>query len=298
MELNYLRVFYEVAKLSKFSEAAKKLNISQSALSRSVTLLEKSEGVTLFDRSKQGVSLTPKGHEIFRLCENLFQVEKEIESLCRNTQNICEGTMIFAASDNIINNLLPLSLREFCKEYPKVVPSILSGSPDEITNYLIAGQCEFALMYAKINTPQIEFRRLGPEIMTLVCHPDLWKECKSSSNEKTLKKLVLKYGYISSFGALLDNRPSRVLIELFGEVPRIGLEVNSQESQKRFCLAKSGVAYLSNFMVKKEISQGKLFEIPIDHPHEFHMWLARPKGKQLSLSARTFLKHFSKEIEF
>ncbi|MGZ3722685.1 MAG: LysR family transcriptional regulator, partial [Bdellovibrionales bacterium] len=38
MELNYLRVFYEVAKVGRFTEAAKRLNISQSALSRSVAL--------------------------------------------------------------------------------------------------------------------------------------------------------------------------------------------------------------------------------------------------------------------
>jgi DNA-binding transcriptional LysR family regulator len=298
MELNYLRVFYEVAKLSKFSEASKKLNISQSALSRSVALLEEQEGIVLFDRSKKGVSLTPKGIEIFGLCEKLFQVEKDIESLCRESHDKCEGTLIFAASDHVVNDLLPIPLHEFRKKHNKVVPSIRTGSPDEIINTLLTTDCEFALMFVKINTPQIEFRRLQTEKMSLVCHPDLWKECKSSSNEKTLKRLIAKYGYISSAGALLNRRPSRVLVELFGELPTIGLEVNSQESQKRFCLAAEGVAYLANFMVKKEIEEGLLFEIPVEHPHEFHLWLARPKGKYLSLAARTFLSFFNQDLEF
>ena len=80
MELNYLRVFYQVARDGKFSESAKKLGISQSALSRSVNLLEEGEGVVLFDRSKHGVTLTPKGNDVFKLCEQLFQTEKEIEN--------------------------------------------------------------------------------------------------------------------------------------------------------------------------------------------------------------------------
>ncbi|MBY0414073.1 MAG: LysR family transcriptional regulator [Bdellovibrionales bacterium] len=298
MELNYLRVFYEVAKDGKFSESAKKLNISQSALSRSVSLLEESEGVLLFDRSKSGVKLTPKGLDIFRLCEQLFQKEKEIENLCRGVQDKCEGLLRFAASDHVINDLLPQSLHEFRRENPKVVPSIRSGTPDEIVNLLLTTDCEFALMFAKINTPQVEFRRLYPERMSLVCHPDLWKECKSSSNEKTLKKLITKYGYISTIGASLERRSSQVLIELFGELPPVGLEVNSQESQKRYCLAKEGVAYLTSFMVKKEIEKGELFEIPVDHIHEFHLWLARPKGKHLGLASRTFLKHLIPDIEF
>jgi DNA-binding transcriptional LysR family regulator len=298
MELNYLRVFYEVAKSGKFSESAKKLNISQSALSRSVSLLEEGEGVILFDRSKSGVKLTPKGTEVFRLCEQLFQTEREIENLCRGVQDKCEGLLRFAASDHIINYFLPKPLHEFRNKNPKIVPSVRSGTPDEIVNFLLTTDCEFALMFAKINTPQVEFRRLNPERMSLVCHPDLWKECKSSSNEKTLQKLISKYGYMSTIGASLDRRSSQVLIELFGELPPIGFEINSQESQKRFCMAGEGVAYLTNFMVKKEIDQGKLFEIPVDHIHEFHMWLARPKGKQLSLNSRTFLQHLIPDLEF
>ena len=153
-------------------------------------------------------------------------------------------------------------------------------------------------MFAKINTPQVEFRRLHPESMSLVCHPDLWKECKSSSNEKTLRKLITKYGYMSAIGASMERRSSQVLLELFGVMPTIGFEVNSQESQKRFCLAGEGVAYLTHFMVKKEIEGGELFEIPVENIHEFHLWLARPKGKQLSLTARTFLKHLVPDLEF
>ena len=298
MELNYLRVFYEVAKSGKFSESAKKLSISQSALSRSVSLLEENEGVVLFDRSKNGVTLTPKGLDVFRLCEQLFQTEKEIENLCRGIQDKCEGFLKFAASDHVINDFLPTPIHEFRRQHPKVVPSIRSGTPDEIVNLLLTTDCEFALMFAKINTPQVEFKRLHPEVMALVCHPDIWKECKSSSNDKTLKKVITKYGYMSAIGASLDRRSSNVLLELFGELPPIGFEINSQESQKRFCLAGEGVAYLTKFMVQSEIDRGELFEIPVDHIHEFHMWLARPKGKQLSLTSRTFLQHLVPEIEF
>ena len=298
MELNYLRIFYEVAKAGKFSEASKKLHISQSALSRSVSLLEENEDVVLFDRSKHGVSLTPKGLDVFRLCKELFQTEKEIENLCRGMQEKCEGLLRFAASDHIINDYLSKSLHRFRRKYPKVVPSIRSGTSEEIINFLLTTDCEFALVFVKVNIPQVEFQRLHLERMSLVCHPALWRECKSSSNEKTLRKLIGKYGYISGIGASTRTRSSGVLLELFGELPPIGIEINSQESQKRFCLAGEGVAYLANFMVKKEIEQGKLFEIPVDNVHEFHLWLARPKGKHLSLTSRTFLKHLVPELEF
>lgn len=291
MELNYLRVFYEVAKSGKFSEAARKLNISQSALSRSVSLLEEGENVVLFDRSKNGVSLTAKGIDVFRLCEQLFQTEKEIENLCRGSLETCEGPLRFSASDHVINHVLPKHIAGFKKDHPKVIPSIQTGTPDEIVHQLLTTDCEFALLFAKINTPQIEFKKLYDEKMALVCLPEMWRESKSSNNEKTLRKLIAKYGYISSIGVSTGKRTSQVLMELFGEFPRISFESNSQETQKHYCLNGLGVAYLMRFMVEEEIERGELFEIPVEHIHEFHLWLARPKGKQMSLTARTFLEY-------
>src|SRR4051812_24887104 len=106
MELNHLKVFYEVAKIGRFMEAAKRLNISQSALSRSVALLEESEGVQLFERSKKGVTLTPIGLQVFQRCEQLFKTFGEIEGICRGTRETCEGPLRLAATDHITNGLL------------------------------------------------------------------------------------------------------------------------------------------------------------------------------------------------
>jgi DNA-binding transcriptional LysR family regulator len=290
MELNHLRAFYEVAKQGKFAEAAKRLSISQSALSRSVALLEEREGVSLFDRSKKGVSLTPIGNEVFLRCEQLFQTEKEIENICRGVQEKCEGFFRFAATDHVVNDFLVGPLHEFRRQYPKVVPSIFSGTPDELVDSLLETENEFALLFTKIETPQVTFSRLQPEPMALVCSPGLWKKNKAGSNEKTLRSVLRSVGYLCSIGSLARERPSKVLLELFGEAPQIGLETNSQEAQKRFCLAGEGVAYLARFMVEQEIQRGELFEIPVDYPHEFHLWLARRKGHHLSLVAKTFLK--------
>ncbi|MGE3263559.1 MAG: LysR family transcriptional regulator [Bacteriovoracia bacterium] len=291
MEINYLRVFYEVAKVGRFSEAAKKMGISQSALSRSVALLEEGEGVQLFERSKKGVTLTPVGKEVFQRCEQLFHAFRDIENLCQGKREVCEGTLSFATSDHVTNDLLVEPIQSFRKKFPKVVPSIFTGSPDDIVQALLTTDCEFGLLFSKIPLPQIEYKSLRMEKMALVCQPQLWKKNKAANDLETLRKVLEEAGYIASFGSLLHSRQTRVLLELFGEMPRIGLETNSQEAQKRFCLAGGGVAYLARFIVEKEIREGTLFEIPVGTPHEFYFWAATRKGKQLSLAARTFLEH-------
>lgn len=296
MELNHLRVFFEVAKVGRFTEAAKRLNISQSALSRSVALLEESEGVKLFERSKTGVTLTPLGAEVFLRCEQLFQKFDEIERVCRGTSEICEGTLAFAATDHITNDLLIKPLQAFRKKYPLVVPSIFTGVPDEIVRSLLENQTEFGLLFTKVAIPGIEYEVLRSEKMSLVCQPKLWKSHFKTNASKTLKSIIQEVGYIASIGATLQSRPSRVLKELFGEMPRIGVEANSQESQKRFCMEGGGIAYLANFMVKDAIKAGHLYEVPVGHAHEFNLWLAYRKGKLLTYTARTFLEDIRKDI--
>jgi DNA-binding transcriptional LysR family regulator len=291
MELNHLRVFFEVAKAGRFTEAAHRLNISQSALSRSVALLEESGGVQLLERSKRGVVLTQVGAEVFRHCENVFQTVHKIEEVCRGIQETCDGPLRFATTDHIMNYLLPERLQAFRSEYTKVIPSIFIGSPDEILEKLLLTDCEFYLSFAKVAAPQVEFQDLREEPMALVVKGEIWKNTKAASNAAKLNKILESIGYISSIGAHTQTRPSRVLRELFGEMPPISFEVNSQEAQKQVCLAGCGIAYLSHFMVADEIESGALHEINVEKTHSFKLWLAIRRGHELSLAAKTFIAH-------
>ena len=177
-----------------------------------------------------------------------------------------------------------------------MVPSIFTATPDEIVASLLNTESEFGLLFSKVPLPQIDYVELRAEPMALVVQSELWRTSKSGSNAATLKRLIEKVGYIASIGASTQARPSRVLKELFGEMPRIGFEANGQEAQKRFCLAGGGVAYLARFMVEREIKSGALHEIPIESPHIFKLWLATRKGRVLSLSARTFLERLKLAI--
>lgn len=296
MELNYLKVFYEVAKLGRFTEAAKHLNISQSALSRAVGLLEEDAGVQLFVRSKKGVTLTPVGEEVFRQCEELFRTVSSIERICRGNKETVEGTLRFATTDHVINELLIKPLQTFRYRYPAVVPSVVTGTPDEIAKSVLDTDCEFGLSFVKVTLPNLDYDIVRRESMALVCAPELWRKHRTGHTTKTLKRILDDAGYIASIGASLQARPSRVLQELFGEMPRIGFEANGQEIQKRVCLEGGGVAYLARFLVDREIREGRLFEIPVENQHSFNLWLATSKGRELSLSARMFLEHLRGEI--
>ena len=63
INLEYYKIFYEVAKEQNITKASENLHISQPAISKTIKLLEEKLGGTLFVRTKKGVILTEEGKE-------------------------------------------------------------------------------------------------------------------------------------------------------------------------------------------------------------------------------------------
>lgn len=290
MELNHLRHFYEVAKSGSFTEAARRLHISQSALSKAVALLEEAEGVKLFERSKQGVTLTRVGTEVFQKAQNLFQVLSDIENVCRGTKEKCEGPLRIGASDHVTNYLLLHAISRLRDRYPNVRPSILTGAPNELVGALLSDEIECGLFFTQIEVPQIIYEPVLSVEMAAVCAPKLLNAREKSSS--LLRDTIEKAGYISSVQSQYRSSPSEELLAALGKNPRVVFESNSQETQKRYCIDGGGVAFLAKFMVEEELKVGSLTEIPLKKPISLPLHLARRKGRSLSLNALTFLEMF------
>ena len=69
MNIEYLKLFYDVAAYRSISKAASESHISQSALSQQLSNMEVKLGVTLFERSNKGVELTPEGKTLLQHIE-------------------------------------------------------------------------------------------------------------------------------------------------------------------------------------------------------------------------------------
>jgi DNA-binding transcriptional LysR family regulator len=287
MELNHLRYFYEVAKAGSFTHAARKLRISQSALSKAVALLEDREGVKLLQRSKKGVALTAVGNEVFRVSAGIFQAVSEIENTCRGTKAACEGSLRFGASDHVVNYWLTKKMRRLQKEHPKVVPSVFSGAPHEIIQLIFNNELEFGLFFTKVNVPGIQYESLADISMAVVCHPRL--VAKKLSGPALTRSVLKQSGFIGSIRSHYQTHPAQGFIDLAGDEPFMAFESNSQEAQKRYCLAEGGVAFLARFMVEEDLKKGALVELPTAKPLSLELSVAKRKGLPLSMAAQIFL---------
>jgi len=79
LSLDSLHVFAVAAEMENFSWAARQLHISQSAVSQHIQALEHQLGVSLFDRRGRRITLSPAGHALLPMVQELIRSSRKVE---------------------------------------------------------------------------------------------------------------------------------------------------------------------------------------------------------------------------
>lgn len=143
--LNQLRYFQAVVECHSFTEAAERCHISQSAISQQVQALEAELGVKLLNRQKRKFSLTEAGEYFYRktviLVADYERIERETKKIAEEgTFELKVGTILTYGGEE-----LQKAVAEFAAKYPSVGIRILTGTHEELRNWLENGQTDISL---------------------------------------------------------------------------------------------------------------------------------------------------------
>ena len=137
MEINDIKIFYEVAKLKSTSKAATKLGYVQSNISKRITRLEVELEKKLFVRSNKGMKLTEDG-------ESLLFYAKEILSISANMQKkilVDKERIRIGATQTILKNYLnKYYLREDILLFTKSINGLIKLLKDSTIDFLIVNR--------------------------------------------------------------------------------------------------------------------------------------------------------------
>lgn len=141
-----LVVFRAVAEHLSFRRAAEELFLTQPAVSHQIKALEDDLGVLLFDRTGNQAKLTNAGKVLQNYASQssalLTEAEREIGALHGNFS----GELKLGASTTIAQYVLPRLLGEFCRTYPRVQPSLISGNTEQIVQAVESRQIELGFL--------------------------------------------------------------------------------------------------------------------------------------------------------
>jgi DNA-binding transcriptional LysR family regulator len=146
MDLASLRAFVEVAREGSFSLAAESLFLTQPAISKRIASLEEELSTRLFDRAGRQVLLTEAGRQLLPRAEHIIHEMTDIRRELSNLSGEVAGSLAMATSHHIGLHRLPLVLRTYSDNYPKVELDIRFMESERACQAVEHGELELAVV--------------------------------------------------------------------------------------------------------------------------------------------------------
>ncbi len=158
MSINFrqLEVFRAVAQTKSFTRASHTLFISQSTVSQHIRELEDSLNIQLFSRNRRNVALTPAGESLFEYGRSIFQMLEEAENAVQTVRDPYSGKVSFGCASTTLLYHLPEILMDFATKYPNVELNITGGTIQDVSNSMLSGTLDLALVVLPLSSPGLE----------------------------------------------------------------------------------------------------------------------------------------------
>lgn len=128
INIRQLHYFVSVAETLSFTKAAQQNHIAQTAMSQNILTLEKQLSLSLFERTKRKVALTASGQKLYTDIKRILAELETAISQAQNIENGFEGNLRIGFQGIHECHILPITLRSFQEQYPRINITLLQDS--------------------------------------------------------------------------------------------------------------------------------------------------------------------------
>ena len=147
LDLGTLRSFVTIAESGSMTRAASRLFMTQSAISMQIKRLETSLGFSVLERSSQGMTPTSEGEQLLYFANQMLALNDE--AMGRLTSPDYEGQVRLGVPGDVIYPHIPIILREFSRDYPRVQVKLSSAQTYTLKSEFEQGQQDIVLTTEK-----------------------------------------------------------------------------------------------------------------------------------------------------
>lgn len=297
INLNLLRVFEAVGRTGSMTKAAAEVHLTQSGVSQNIKSLEETLGLNLFDRVKGRPILTPKGDELYQICQSYLGQLEQTLGLLMEEDIVLKGEVYLGIPIEYGNTFIMPLVAAFSQENPQVKFRFFYGHASQVNHMLLKGELDFAIVDSYAMDSQIETIEVGFEIHTLCGHENYLKNFGTPS---ATREFLSRLDYI----AYLDGAP--VLSEWFKHYirrtcfeGRIKATLMDVQGVAQLISHGLGVGILPRHLVDKMKRNGhKLYRFkPQGEPLLNRLSLAHLKGRTLSYPAQALEEHLKENLK-
>ena len=239
MDLADLQIFRAVVNEGGVTRAAERLHRVQSNITTRVRQLEEDLGVALFIREGKRLHLSPTGKVLLEYADRLLDLAQEARVAVRD--NTPRGPLRLGAMESTAAIRLPAPLSEFHRRYPDVKLDLSTRPIKELTELVLAGELDAALVAEPI-ADVFEKATIYNEELALIAaadHPPI------RSPRDVQSETVLAFEHGCPYRLRLQQWFARS-----GELPTRIVEMSSWHAILGCAAARMGIAVLPKTVLK------------------------------------------------
>lgn len=256
MNIDSLKLLAEVSQLGSFAEVARKLDLDPSSVSRSISVLENQLGLRLFQRTTRRLELTEAGEIYLKL---IAPILGEFDYALDEAQKVSKGPsgnlrMTASVSFGQIC-LLPL-IPEFKNLYPDIKLEL--QLTDAVVDLVVGGIDLACRLSPKLNS-ELVGTRLFDTRYYVCASPDYIKRMPEISCPNDLEQhhcLVFTLPEYRSSWVFKDANSNLTRVQIKSDI-----SISSALALKECALTGMGPVLLAEWLVKKDMAEGKLVPI-------------------------------------
>lgn len=283
MTLRHMRIFVSVFQKNSITKAAQELHLAQPSVSLAVRELEDYYGIRLFDRIGRHIAPTECGKEFYEYAVHIVSLFNEMEKKMRNWDTF--GTLRIGASITIGTHILPVLIRRYQEQFPDLTVEAKVSKSASVEDELIHSGIDLGLIETQPSHPDLRAVPFMTDSMCVITAPD---HPLASAKSVSLTEL-------SRFPFLMREKGSagRELLDAAFSLQQITIsprwESTSTQALVKAVAEGLGVSVLPYLLVKKDIEEGTVRQIPLDQPIRRNLNVIYHKSKFLTDNMRAFV---------
>jgi DNA-binding transcriptional LysR family regulator len=241
MDIALARTFLMIAETGSFIEAARRMNITQSTVSSRVRNLELLLGRQLFERSKVGAQITTAGEQFQKHALALVRVwqqaQLDVGFSGQHDQHLAVG-----AEATLWQGLLISWIANLKAAYPEMALTAVTESGPMLTQRLLDGTLDVAVVYQPLQSPGLLIEHLFEEELVLV------SAGRGDARRRMDDYILVDWGP--------DFREDHAIAFPKRSGARLTLDIGPMAVD--YLLSSEGSGYLPHRLVRGHLSRGRL----------------------------------------
>lgn len=286
--LRQLQVFEAIVRLSSFTRAAEELFLTQPTVSMQIKKLAGAIGLPLFEHVGRNVVPTEAGHELYDACNRIFDALSNLEMKIDDLKGMKRGRLRISGI-TMAKYITPEVLGEFSRLYPGIDLSLKVTNRERVIERMLDNRDDLYILGQMSDYEvDVEMHPFSPNPLVVLAprnHP------LATRKNIPLEEIAREPFIIREPGSGIRDAMMRVFRAKDLRL-KVRMELGSNEAIKHAIVGGLGLSVLSLHTMTLDGEDSPVAILDVEGFPILRQWyIVYPKGRELSLTAKTFLKY-------